>query len=54
MGVTATVAMDLWVAFLKYGLKLPVTDWAMVGRWFGHLPKGVFLHRPISASAPIP
>lgn len=54
MGVTATVAIDLWALVLKHGLKLPTTNWAMVGRWFAYLPRGVFVHHPISASAPIP
>ena len=25
----------------------------MVGRWFGHLPNGKFIHRPIGSSAEI-
>ena len=54
IGVIATIGMDIWAAVVKYVLRLPTTDWAMVGRWFGHMPRGVFVHRPISESAPIP
>jgi hypothetical protein len=54
LGVIATIGMDIWAAVVKHGLRLPTADWAMVGRWFGHMPRGVFIHHPVSASAPIP
>lgn len=54
VGAIATVCMDIWGAIVKYVLRLPTADWRMVGRWFGHMPRGVFLHTPISASPPIP
>ena len=46
--------MDIWAAVAKYVFRLPTADWAMVGRWFGHMPRGVFVHRPIADSAAIP
>jgi hypothetical protein len=52
-GVIATVGMDIWAAVVKYVLRLPTADWALVGRWFGHMPRGVFIHRPVADSAPI-
>ncbi len=54
IGLIATIGMDIWAAVVKYVLRLPTANWAMVGRWFGHMPRGVFVHRPISESAPIP
>ena len=54
IGVIATMAMDIWAAVVKHSLRLPTADWALVGRWFGHMPRGVFVHRPIADSAPIP
>jgi len=54
IGVIATIGMDIWAAIVKYVLRLPTADWAMVGRWFGYMPQGAFVHRPISESAPIP
>ena len=54
IGVIATIGMDIWAAVVKHMLRLPTADWAMVGRWFGHMPRGTFVHRPISDSAPIP
>lgn len=53
MGTVATVVIDLWAVILGKLFKLPTTDWAMVGRWFGHLPKGRLIHKPISASSEI-
>jgi len=50
MGIIATAVMDVWLAFLKRVFDLPTTNWAMVGRWFGHLPGGKFIHRPIGSS----
>ena len=34
-------------------LRWPTGDWALVGRWFGHIPGGRFVHRPISSSEPV-
>ena len=48
IGVIATVGMDVWAAIAKHLLHLPTSNWAMVGRWFGHMPRGVFVHRPIA------
>ncbi|MDH5544434.1 MAG: DUF2938 domain-containing protein [Gammaproteobacteria bacterium] len=53
VGVVATITMDIWAVFLSKSFKLPTTNWAMVGRWLGHLPKGRFMHRPISSSSKI-
>ncbi len=54
IGVIATIGMDIWAAIVKFLFRLPTADWAMVGRWFGHMPRGIFVHHPISVSAPIP
>ena len=54
IGVIATIGMDIWAAIVKFLFRLPTANWAMVGRWFGHMPRGVFVHHPISVSAPIP
>lgn len=53
IGLVATACLDTWAAIAKHILKLPTADWAMVGRWFGHMPRGVFLHQPISRAAPV-
>jgi hypothetical protein len=53
IGVVATIVMDLWALVAKHGLRLPVSDWALVGRWFAHMPSGKFVHRPIGAAAAV-
>jgi hypothetical protein len=53
MGVIATVCMDIWAAIAKHVLRLPTANWSLVGRWFGHMRRGTFIHRPITDSAPI-
>jgi hypothetical protein len=54
IGIIATLGMDIWAAIVKHVLRLPTADWALVGRWFGHIPRGVFVHHPIGDSAAIP
>lgn len=53
IGLIATVVMDAWAVVAKHVLRLPTSDWAFVGRWFGHMPSGKFVHRKISDAAPI-
>jgi DUF2938 family protein len=52
IGVGATIVLDLWSACLKRALRIPSTNWAMVGRWFGHMP-GRFVHSKIADSLPV-
>ncbi len=53
LGVFATVAIDIWVTFSNRVLKFPRTNWAMVGRWLGHIPSGRLAHSSISSSPEI-
>lgn len=54
LGIVATICMDIWAAIAKHVLGLPTADWALVGRWFGYMPKGVLFHDPIADSPAIP
>lgn len=53
IGVGATLVMDLWALLLKRLFNAPSLDYAMVGRWIGHLPRGRLTHPGIARSAPI-
>jgi hypothetical protein len=53
IGVLATVGMDCWAAIAKHVLGLPTANWAMVGRWFGHMPRGALVHASIADAPPI-
>jgi hypothetical protein len=50
MGITATVAIDLWATFANRMLGLPRTNWGMVGRWIGLMRQGQFAHASIGSS----
>lgn len=53
IGVGATLVMDLWALLLKRLFGAPSLDYAMVGRWIGHLPRGRLTHPGIARSAPV-
>jgi len=53
IGIIATVVMDIWAAVAKNFLGLPTASWALVGRWFGHMFKGRFMHKPIANSVEV-
>jgi hypothetical protein len=52
IGVGATVLMDLWALFLRL-FKIPSLDFALLGRWIGHLPEGRWTHDSIAKAAPV-
>ncbi len=50
IGVGATLTMDLWAAVLRrFGV--PSLNFALLGRWIGHMPRGRWFHASI-AQAP--
>lgn len=53
-GVFATVVLDLWQRLLFAVSGIPPANWALIGRWFAHLPRGRFIHRPIADSQAVP
>lgn len=53
LGSGATLFMDMVALLQRRLLGIPSLDYALVGRWIGHLPSGTLVHRPIGASAPI-
>jgi Protein of unknown function (DUF2938) len=53
IGIIATLATDIWQQLLKLVAGVPSPNWGLVGRWVAWLPRGVFVHRPITATAPV-
>jgi hypothetical protein len=53
IGAGATMAMDVWAAVLRrFGV--PSLNFAFLGRWIGHIPRGRWLHEEgIAKSAPV-
>ena len=50
IGVGATAFMDLAALARKHLFGTPLADYALVGRWIAFMPRGRFVHRPITAS----
>ncbi|CAM2971993.1 DUF2938 domain-containing protein [Janthinobacterium lividum] len=53
IGVGATAVMDVWAVALKRYWCIPSLNFAMVGRWLGHLPRGTITHTNIAQAAPV-
>ncbi|MBN3841202.1 DUF2938 domain-containing protein [Burkholderia sp. Ac-20349] len=54
IGAGATLVMDLWTLFRRRAFGIPSLDYALVGRWIGHMMQGRFRHVSIGAAAPVP
>ena len=54
MGLGATVLIDLWALVLQRLARVPLPNWAMVGRWVMHLPRGRLFHENIAVAQPMP
>ena len=53
IGGGATLFMDLWAALQRRLLGTPSLNYALVGRWIGHLWRGRFSHKNIATAPPI-
>ncbi|QTD93936.1 DUF2938 domain-containing protein [Burkholderia anthina] len=54
IGAGATLLMDLWALFRRRMFGIPSLDYALVGRWLGHMMRGRFRHASIAAAPPVP
>jgi hypothetical protein len=52
-GIGATAVMDVWAVLANWTFGIPMTDWAMVGRWGGHFRQGKFRHDSIAKATPV-
>lgn len=48
IGIGATIILDLWALTLNKLFGIPITNWSLVGRWIGHIPKGNLVQKQIS------
>lgn len=53
VGIGATAVTDLWGIARKPLLGVAPPDYGLVGRWFGHMPRGRFRHQSIASSAAV-
>ncbi|WP_176045131.1 DUF2938 domain-containing protein [Burkholderia sp. BCC1644] len=54
IGTGATLLLDLWTLFRRRAFGTPSLDYALVGRWLGHMLQGRFRHASIVAAPPVP
>jgi hypothetical protein len=52
IGCGATLVMDAWLVLLRR-MKVPTLDFALLGRWVGHLFRGQVRHAAIGKAPPI-
>jgi len=52
VGLGATAVMDAWL-LMAARLGMPTTNWALVGRWVGHMPQGRFAHASMARTPAI-
>ena len=50
IGVGATLFMDVWAVLQNRLLRTRSFDYALLGRWFGHLVRGKFRHEGIAGA----
>jgi hypothetical protein len=53
VGAGGTLILDLSAAPLSRLFGIPAANWALVGRWVGHMQQGRFRHENIGEAAPI-
>lgn len=53
LGIGATLVLDAWGLLRRPVLHQPRPDYALVGRWAGHLLRGRLHHRAIAGATPI-
>jgi len=51
-GIGATIVMDIG-SIIQRAMKMPTLDYAMVGRWVGHLCRGKWAHQNINKAPAI-
>ena len=52
VGAGATALMDAWLLLLDR-LGVPTLNFALIGRWAGHMARGTFRHDAIANAAPV-
>jgi Protein of unknown function (DUF2938) len=53
VGLIGNVGMDLGQQLMRVGLKWPITDWGIIGRWAAYLPQGKLIHTDIGDATPV-
>ena len=54
LGVAGAALMDVWAWLARRRFGIRGLDYALLGRWIGHMPQGRLVHRRIADAPPIP
>jgi hypothetical protein len=54
LGVGGVAAMDLWAVVARRAFGIRGLDYALLGRWLGHVSRGRVVHDRIAAADPVP
>ena len=52
VGIGATAVLDIWIFALK-ALDVPTLNFALLGRWVGHMARGKWRHERIGNARPV-
>lgn len=53
IGSIGSAFIDAWSLVLRRALHVSTLDYAMLGRWIGHFPRGQFFHKRIASASPV-
>ncbi|WP_256841117.1 DUF2938 domain-containing protein [Ornithinimicrobium cryptoxanthini] len=53
IGVGGSALMDVWGWVARRAFRVKGLDYALLGRWIGHLPRGRFSHASIASATPV-
>ncbi len=53
IGVGGAAVMDLWALLARRAFNVQGLDYALLGRWIGHFPRGRFVHGRIASADPV-
>lgn len=53
VGIGATALLDLWTILQRLVFSAPPTNWCVVGRWVGYLPRGNFSRQSMARTPSI-
>lgn len=53
VGIGGTAILDLFSFLMERFFGVPATNWRMVGRWIGHMPRGRFVQPDLKQADPV-
>jgi hypothetical protein len=53
IGVGGAAVMDAWALLARRAVNVQGLDYALLGRWIGHFPRGRFFHDRIASAHPV-